>query len=358
VNLSSNSLTKKLAVFSVFANSTWMFVLTALLPNCGGSSGDSADKACAVLAKAQCERRQACTDTVLDSGGSALYPDGVFIMNVYGDMTTCLERQQQACVNNAAAPGTGTNPAQLEKCASEYASWSCTDLFDGNANPPPDCAPAGTLANGQVCAMAGQCASRFCSGTKNSSCGLCADEPLDGASCTTSGCAPGQACKTESTGAVVCRDRLPVGDTTCTSDTACQAFSTCVGASADATKAGVCTTTAWALGAACGGTGQACEGNLGLACLGASGAKTCQPVAYVQARAACGALADGSRAECVDADCLTAPGDTNTTCVGRAADGAACDTQFGPLCLTPARCVLSGGGTAGKCVVPSATLCQ
>jgi hypothetical protein len=35
-----------------------------------------------------------------------LVADGVFVMNTGGDMTTCLVRQQQACVNNATAPGT------------------------------------------------------------------------------------------------------------------------------------------------------------------------------------------------------------------------------------------------------------
>jgi hypothetical protein len=342
------------------AKSTWILVLASLLPNCG-SSGDSADQACAVLAKAQCQRRQACTNTAL-----AIYSDGVFVLNTYGDMTTCLERQQQACIDNATAPGTGTSPAQLEKCASEYPSWSCTDLFDGNANPPPDCAPAGKLANGQTCALAGQCASRFCSETKNASCGVCADEPIDGASCLTSGCAPGQACKIESAQSAsvpLCRDRLAIGDTTCTTDIPCQAFSTCVGASADVTKTGACTATALSLDAACGGTGPACEGNLGLACLGAVGAKTCQQVAYVRAPAACGTLPDNSRAECISADCFTAMGpaavtDTNATCVAQAADGAACDTQIGPLCLAPARCVTGVGATAGTCVVPIATLCK
>lgn len=356
MNLSSNCLAKNPRVLAVFARSLAMLVLTTLLPNCG-SSGDSPDKACAILAQAQCDRRQACTN--------AIQADGVFILNTYGDKTTCLVRQQEACENNATAPGTGTSPAQLEKCASEYASWSCTDLFDNNANPPPDCAPPGKLANGQMCAFAGQCASRFCSGTKNASCGLCADEPLDGASCATSGCAPGQACKTESTGAMVCRDRLVVGDATCTSDTVCQAFSSCVGASStDATKIGVCTATTSTLGTPCGGTNPACEGNLGLACLGATGAKTCQQVAYVRAPGACGTLPDGSRAECINADCFTATGpaaaaDTNATCVAQAADTAACDTQLGPLCLAPARCVTSGlGATAGTCMVPSATACK
>jgi hypothetical protein len=352
---------------TIFATSTRILLLALLLPSCG-SSGDSPDKACAVLAQAQCERRQACTNTAMGSGGAALYPDGVFIMNTYGDMMTCLARQQLACVNNATAPGTGTSPAQLEKCASEFASWSCTDLFDGNANPPPDCAPPGKLANGQVCVLAGQCASRFCAGTKYASCGVCADEPLDGAPCDTSGCAPGQECKVDSTSAAaICRDRLPAGDTTCTLDFPCQAFSSCVGASTtDATKAGVCTPTAIALGAPCGGTNQACEGNLGLACVGAVGAKTCQQVAYGRSPAACGTLADGSHAECINADCFTANGpaaatDTTATCIAQAADGATCDTQFGPLCLTPARCVTAGSGaTTGTCVVPSATaaLCK
>ena len=360
MNLSSNCFLKNPRIFAVFANATLALALTSLLPSCG-SSGDSPEKACTLLAQAQCERRQACTNTVPGSAGT----DGVFIVSTYGDMTMCLVRQQLACMNNATAPGTGTSPAQLEKCASEYASWSCSDLFDGNANPPPDCAPPGTLANGQMCAMAGQCASRFCSGTKNASCGLCADEPVDGTSCVTSGCAPGQACKTESTDAIVCRDRLLVGDTTCTSDAPCQAFSSCVGASAsDATKTGVCTPTTSTPGAVCGGANPACEGNVGLACLGAAGARTCMPVAYVQAPGECGTLADGSRAECINADCFTAKGpdaatDTNATCLAQAADLAACDTKFGPLCLAPARCVTSGlGATAGICVVPSANLCK
>ena len=351
MNPLSSYLTKSPHVPVSFANATLAFVLIALLPSCG-SSGDSPDKACSILAQAQCDRRQACTN--------AVQPDGVFILNTYGDLTTCLVRQQEACVNNATAPGTGTSPAQLEKCASEYTNWSCTDLFDNNANPPPDCAPPGKLANGQMCAFAGQCASRFCSGTKNASCGLCADEPLDGDSCTTSGCAPGQACKTESPSAMVCRDRLLVGDATCTSDAPCQAFASCVGTST--TKAGVCTLTSSALGAACGGTNPACESNLGLACLGASGSKTCQQVAYVQDPGACGTLPDGSRAECINADCFTTNGpavatDTNATCKAKHTEGLPCDTQFGPLCLTPARCVTSGG-TAGTCVVPTATSCK
>lgn len=340
--------------------------IATLLPlGCGGS-GTSADSACTVLAQAQCVRRLACADLASTGSSNTTYPDGIYILKNYGDMTTCLAQQKLACMNGVAAPGTGTSPDQVEKCAAEYPNWACVDLYDNGANPPTDCALPGKLANGATCAFNGQCASRFCSGMKNAKCGVCADEPADGASCATSGCAPGQACKTESTGAQLCRDRLAVSDATCTSDTVCTAFSSCVGASAtDPTKTGVCTATATTTGAGCGGANNpSCEGNLGLACLGPSGAKTCQVVSYVQAGAACATLSDGSRGDCIEGDCFTATGpaaatDTTATCLAKALPGTACDTQIGPLCLAPARCVTPGNGsTAGTCVVPLASLCQ
>jgi hypothetical protein len=330
-----------------------------------GSSGSTVpdDQACADLAQAQCSRRQACTDTGTTETGLQLNPNGVFIMTTYGDLATCVSRTQLACLNNLAAPDTGISPAQLEKCAAEYATWSCIDLFDNGANPPADCAPPGKRANGVACTFAGQCASRFCSNVKYATCGTCDDQPLDGTACVSSGCAPGQECKTESTGDMLCRDRLDVGSSTCTADIPCKAFSSCVGASStNPAKVGVCTTTSTSAGATCGGTNPTCENNLGLACQGVTGAKTCQPIAYVQAGAACGTLADGSRAECVDGDCFTETGPAASTdlgtCVAQTADGAPCDTQLGPLCLAPARCVYTGAGTSGICTVPVASMCN
>lgn len=336
----------------------------AALTGCGsGGSTVTAETACTDVAQAQCSRRQACTDTGTTDAGLPLNPNGVYIMTTYSNMATCVSRVQLACENNLAAPGTGTSPAQMEKCTAEYATWSCVDLFDNNANPPADCAPLGKRANGAACAFAGQCASRFCSNVKYATCGTCADLPLDGTSCVLSGCSPGQECKTESTGDMLCRDRLDVGADTCTTDIPCKAFSTCVGASStDPTKVGVCTLTSTAVGASCGSTNPGCESNLGLACLGLTGAKTCQPIAYVQAGAACGTLADGSRAECIDGDCFTATGPAASTdlgiCKAQAADGSACDSQLGPLCLAPARCAYTGTGTAGICTVPLASPCN
>lgn len=327
----------------------------ALVTGCGGGS-DSIDKACSLLAQAQCALRQSCSNAVNQVG--------VNILASYGDMQTCIARQQMTCANNANAPGTGSSAAQIERCANEVPSWTCTDFFDNGANPPADCAPAGKRSNGQPCAVNGQCASRFCAGIKNASCGVCSDEPVDGASCLTSTCAPGQVCRSEADGSMVCRERRLLGDPTCTSDLPCQSFSSCVGASStDPTKMGVCTETSATLGPACGATNPACEGNQGLACLGPTGSKTCQQVAYLSEPSACGTLADGSRAECIDGDCFTptapaAASDTNAKCVSKVADGSACDTQVGPLCQTPARCVTNAGSTRGVCTVPNPALCD
>jgi hypothetical protein len=112
----------------------------------------------------------------------------------------------------------------------------------------------------------------------------------------------------------------------------------------------------------CGSTNPACENNLGLACVGPTGAKTCQPITYVEVGAACGTLADGSRAGCANGDCFTATGPAAATdlgvCMANARGGAPCDSQLGPLCLAPARCVHAGGGTAGVCTVPLASMCD
>jgi hypothetical protein len=324
--------------------------------SCGGSS-NSLDNACLTLARAECALRQACSDEI--------YPAGVNVIANYGDQETCINRQQQACLNNASAPQSGTNLGQILRCANEYPGWSCTDFFDNAANPPTDCSPAGTLSDGQTCTFNAQCASTFCGGIKNANCGTCAEKPQDGDSCATSPCAPGQECLTEASGAMVCRVRLPVGNDTCTSDAPCQVFASCVGSSAtDPTQVGVCMSTNQTLGGPCGDSNPepACEGSLGLACLGPTGSKTCQQVAYVTA-GQCGTLPGGLRAECIDGDCFTPTGpaavtDTNATCLAKVNDGAACDTQLGHLCQTPARCVVAAGTTQGICVFPNATACN
>jgi hypothetical protein len=126
----------------------------------------------------------------------------------------------------------------------------------------------------------------------------------------------------------------------------------------------------------------ACDPTLGLYCGGAAGAKTCQLVVYggagpdggvsgtdggtvsggaTPAGTPCGVLADGTHVGCVAGGCYTATGPATGsdlgTCSPFAADNAACDSNLGPDCMLPARCVASGSGTAGTCLIPDATTC-
>jgi hypothetical protein len=97
-----------------------------------------------------------------------------------------------------------------------------------------------------------------------------------------------------------------------------------------------------------------CDGNQGLFCAGAAGAKKCVATMFVNAGQPCGVLTDGF-AGCVAGACYTAKGlagqGETGTCKANAADGDACDVMTGPQCEFPARCVL-GNGTAGTCKIP------
>jgi hypothetical protein len=133
----------------------------------------------------------------------------------------------------------------------------------------------------------------------------------------------------------------------------------CVGASS--TAMGTCQTAGTRVGAACGGSNGGCDGTLGLYCAGAAGAKTCAAMTYVGDGQACGAMADGSRVACAGGECYTATGVAGSsdmgTCKAAVDSPNACDTALGPGCLSPARCVTSGTGTAGTCVVPTGDMC-
>jgi hypothetical protein len=146
----------------------------------------------------------------------------------------------------------------------------------------------------------------------------------------------------------------------CGTDAPCTPGLNCVAASTAA--ATTCQAAAGAAGAACGAGTAGCDGHVGLYCGGAAGARTCAPITYGGDGAACGLLADGTRAGCKAGQCYTASGlsigGELGTCKSYAADGAACDATLGPPCAAPARCVPSGGdGTAGTCTVPDATAC-
>jgi hypothetical protein len=303
-----------------------------------GASGISVDKACSDLATARCNKRQMCSN-------------GARITRDFGDSNTCLVREKLNCTNALAAPSTGNTPDKQETCSAAYAAQSCTDFFLGN--PPAACINTGLLANGASCSFNGQCTSTYCTGDKNAQCGVCGDEPALGASCSADFCARGQFCDAVTT---LCVTGGTAG-AACNRQTPCDPGFQCVGATM--AMMGMCQAANTMMGMACDPTQRmaaACDPNLGLSCNTMS--KTCTAIAYVGDGQPCGVKADGSSAGCAGGgQCVIPTGMTMGTCKAPAADGAACDTAAGPPCLTPARCVLSGTGTAGVCQIVVASKC-
>jgi hypothetical protein len=302
---------------------------------------------CGAYAQAYCGKRQSCSN-------------GTLITRDWGDMSTCLAREELSCTNSLAAPHTGKTTAAVEQCAGGIPSSSCADFLDGNL--PAGCNPTGPGAAGAPCSFNAQCASRYCSGIRSATCGTCAAPPAAGSGCATSNCAPNQACIWNNVVTNVCEPYVGIG-------AACGAFANplcesdlgCAGASSTTGVGGTCEPALQTAGVTCGSKnmGLNCDGTVGLWCLNSS----CGSVAYVGDGMPCGYVGSGV-AECTSGTCyssggpyFTYMGATRTgTCKAFAADGAACDTSSGPGCLGSARCVTSSGATAGTCVVPTPSL--
>src|SRR5689334_8905386 len=129
-----------------------ILVVLVLTLACGAvSSGPTIQQACQDLAQARCDKRSTCTMLAGATG------PGASLVRVYGDMATCLQREQLACQNGLMAPQTGNSPTRVEACVKAFATFSCQDFFDNN--PPADCVVTGTRANVITCTFNGQCAS-------------------------------------------------------------------------------------------------------------------------------------------------------------------------------------------------------
>jgi hypothetical protein len=241
----------------------------------------------------------------------------------------------------------------------DFASYSCGDF--GDSNPPADCTPGGSRPTGAACAFNGQCASAYCSKNKNAACGTCDVAPAAGDACDSSNCGHDQVCVVDATAnTTLCQVRGTL-NSACSTDLPCGTGLSCVGSTATAT--GTCQNALSTAGAACGGTMPGCDGNAGFRCGGPAGSKTCMVIAIVGDGMPCGSLSDGSFAQCQQGDCYTATGLASGgqmgTCQTDAADGAPCDTQLGPGCTPPAKCVLSGTtSTSGICTVPLGSTCN
>jgi hypothetical protein len=318
----------------------WLLFAVSLI-GCGGGAAVTADQACSDLATARCNKRQSCTN-------------GAGITRTYGDLNTCLQREKLSCVDALAAPSQGNTPAGSESCSTTIAGMSCADFLSGNATSA--CIFAGALADGASCAFNGQCQSSYCTNEKLTACGTCG--PAPSGSCDTTACARGQECVTDTTAmTMMCQTPGAMG-AMCSKTLPCASDLTCVGTTPAAM--GTCQPAVAMSGASCDprdATGPACDGTIGLHCNGKT--KLCDAIQFVGDGMPCGTLTDGTFAACAGGGlCALAAGATLGTCKAPAADGAACDTDVGPPCLAPAKCVTGGASTtAGTCQLPGATAC-
>jgi hypothetical protein len=124
---------------------------------------------------------------------------------------------------------------------------------------------------------------------------------------------------------------------------------------------GTCQPDATVLGATCDfkrQTGPACDPNAGLYC---ANTNMCVNITYVNAGGNCGAMNKGASdaictggAGCYASQTMGMP----AMCIALGVEGGACDIMVGPGCMSPDRCVVSGGGTAGTCTAVDPTMCM
>jgi hypothetical protein len=302
-----------------------------------GNAGTTLQKACSDLAQARCSRLSSCSN-------------GSYMTREYGDLATCITRETLTCTIGLQAPQTGNSPAAVEQCVSALASESCADLF-GN-NPPPECITKGPRSSGAVCTFGGQCASTYCLNDRTANCGTCGDAPPTGVSCASTVCARGDDCTLRTQ---TCEKFAGLGDTCDNSSLVCGADLACDVPTGATTS--TCTTAVATLGGACGGVNGGCDGTKGITCH----MSQCIAIVYAADGQACGQLTSGfvscnAGGECYTANGIAQVGETGI-CKTAAADGKPCDTMLGPPCLTPARCVLTAGGTTGVCTVANGATC-
>jgi hypothetical protein len=340
-------------------------LLTAVLlaAGCGGSvvtAGTEGDAGAATTVEAGCAAQSAadCTLRNTCSGGIGSDVD-------YGSTSACTSQLTEQCLANFAAPETATTLAHINGCTAAYGSESCTDWADDD--PSVACqSPHGTRANGARCGVNSQCSSGLCIVSENAECGTCQAPPAPGAPCNTENeCGYDLACPFYVPARSGVCTAFGATGATCDNLHPCQGGLACVGADTSTGATGTCQTAATS-GQSCNDrTGPACDGTLFLGCVDG----TCVVETLVGAGQPCGSQQSGYNRCTGGAACVTpfgpcqhdtgaSCGSVTGTCVAPAANGSPCDTLEGPLCLTPAKCVLtSDGGTAGTCVFPDPASC-
>lgn len=297
-----------------------------------------ADQACTDFATANCTKLDDC----VFNGTSQRY----------GGASTCRQRQKQICLLRLGATGTGNNPTAVEECVSETATASCNDFDLADI---PECeAKIGSGANGDPCAFGGQCQSSNCAIVTGTNCGTCAPPNNAGDPCATTSCSQGFEC------VAATQQCQPFGSAAaaCGTDQPCGAGLFCVTPSGAAS--GTCEVSGTSVGSVCDPkhqTAPACNASMGFYCDG--GTDTCASIVYVTAGAQCGSVSQVVNG-CTNAStCFGAQGSTPGTCVADAADGTSCNTETGPSCVPPSRCVTSSPtAVSGTCRFPNPTTCH
>jgi hypothetical protein len=291
---------------------------------------------------------------------------GVNVTKTYGDMTTCLTREKLNCTTALAAKDNGNSPSGVEQCTAVVKVEACSDFLAGNV--PPACIHTGPRADDSACAVVGQCMSSYCTGLANAACGTCGQPLSSGGDCSSGGtCARGLDCFSSTansgTTTMTCLAGSPSGGN-CSRAQPCGAGLSCVGAvNTGATPTpGMCVAAANTVGAACDPiqrTMPGCDRGMGLFCNTMT--KMCAAINYAGDGTACGIGSDGNFTDCANGNCygsvIVGANQMLGTCKANAADGAPCDTNNGPDCQFPARCVTGSGSSTGTCLLPNSSSC-
>ncbi len=312
-------------------------VTSNIAAGCGssnvGATGPTPQQACADLATALCAQLSSCAI------------DAVPIR--FGDDATCKAREAASCANSLAAASTGATPASVEGCAQTLPTVSCPDLVN-NTLPAACQAQVGKVAVDGACAFNAQCGTQFCAVDRNTNCGVCATQPKAGDSCVNLGsCGPGLKCVNGNT---TCAAAGTTAGEACDKDNPCGAGFSCVGSKTATMTMGMCETAVATAVAACDPkrqTSAGCDQNAGLTCDPTS--KTCVALQLADFGATC----DNAVTVCkAGATCVIPTGANAGTCIAAPADSQPCDTASGPSCLNLSRCIASGTGTVGVCMLP------
>lgn len=240
---------------------------------------------------------------------------------VYGDETSCAQRETLSCTLSAQAPGMTSPAADVSACSAALNNATC-DAFFTTLDACP--VTPGTFKVGTACATDGQCASAHCSIT-SPGCGVCAATIPKGSSCSkdSTGCVAGTACDNN----IICAARAQKGGS-CANGELCETPLVCAN--------NTCTDGGEA-GAACG-TGNPDCNSLTARC--DTDTNKCVALGFAAAGQACGLLDSNTKVVYCGGlgACSVTKGATQGTCLSATADGDACNANT-PGCSPPAQCV-------------------